>query len=126
MKDQKLTDAEKDLMEIIWQKKATFMKDIIEAFPEPKPATTTIATLLKRMQNKNLVDYKTFGNSREYFPMVEKGNYFAKEMQGMIGKFFNNSVTQFASFFTANAQLSERELLEIKKIIEIEIQKKKN
>lgn len=122
----KLTEAEKELMEILWEKGKAFMKEIIEVFPEPKPATTTIATLLKRMQNKNLVDYKTYGNSREYFPLVEKGNYFAKEMQGMIGKFFNNSVTQFASFFTANSKLSEKELLEIKKIIEAEIQKKKN
>lgn len=122
----KLTEAEKELMEILWDKEKAFMKDIIEAFPEPKPATTTIATLLKRMQNKNLIDYKTFGNSREYFSLVEKGNYFAKEMQGMIGKFFNNSVTQFASFFTANSKLSEKELIEIKKIIEAEIQKKKN
>ena len=122
----KLTEAEKELMEILWDKEKAFMKDIIEAFPEPKPATTTIATLLKRMQNKNLIDYKTFGNSREYFSLVEKGNYFAKEMQGMIGKFFNNSVTQFASCFTANSKLSEKELIEIKKIIEAEIQKKKN
>ena len=122
----KLTEAEKELMEILWDKEKAFMKDIIEAFPEPKPATTTIATLLKRMQNKNLIDYKTFGNSREYFHKKEKGNYFAKEMQGMIGKFFNNSVTQFASFFTANSKLSEKELIEIKKIIEAEIQKKKD
>ena len=47
-------------------------------------------------------------------------------MQGLIGKFFNNSVTQFASFFTANSKLSEKELIEIKKIIEAEIQKKKD
>ena len=59
----KLTEAEKELMEILWDKEKAFMKDIIEAFPEPKPATTTIATLLKRMQNKNLIGYKTFGNS---------------------------------------------------------------
>mgnify|MGYP001434227874 FL=1 len=63
--NQKLTDAEKELMDILWEKEKAFMKDLIEAFPEPKPATTTIATLLKRMQNKNLVGYKTFGNSRE-------------------------------------------------------------
>lgn len=121
---EKLTDAEKELMEVLWEKETAFMKDLIEAYPEPKPATTTIATLLKRMQNKKMVGYKTFGNSREYFPMVEKGKYFAKEMNGLIGKFFNNSVAQFASFFTANAKLSEKELLEIKKIIETEIEKK--
>lgn len=121
---EKLTDAEKELMDIIWEKEKAFMKDLIEAYPEPKPATTTIATLLKRMQNKKMVGYETFGNSREYFPMVEKGRYFTTEMNGLIGKFFNNSVTQFASFFTANAKLSEKELVEIKKIIENEIEKK--
>ena len=68
----KLTEAEKELMEILWDKEKAFMKDIIEAFPEPKPATTTIATLLKRMQNKNFIYYKTFCNSIEYFPLVEK------------------------------------------------------
>lgn len=121
---ERLTDAEKELMDILWEKEKAFMKDLMEAYPKPKPATTTIATLLKRMQNKKMVGYKTFGNSREYFPMVEKGRYFTTEMSGLIGKFFNNSVTQFASFFTANAKLSEKELLEIKKIIENEIEKK--
>lgn len=123
---QKLTDAEKDLMDILWEKEKAFMKDLIDAFPEPKPATTTIATLLKRMQNKNLVGYKTFGNSREYFPKIEKGKYFTVEMKGLIDKFFNNSVTQFASFFTANAKLSQKELEEIKKIIDSELDKKKS
>ena len=76
MKDQKLTDAEKDLMEIIWQKNTAFMKDIMEEYHEPKPANTTIATLLKRMQNKDLIGYKTYGNSREYFPKVSKEVYY--------------------------------------------------
>ena len=98
MKDQKLTDAEKDLMEIIWQKNTAFMKDIMEEYPEPKPATTTIATLLKRMQNKDLIGYKTYGNSREYFPKVSKEVYFKEEMTSMIDKFFNSSAAQFASF----------------------------
>lgn len=122
---ERLTDAEKELMDILWEREKAFMKDLMEAYPEPKPAPTTIATLLKRMQNKKMVGFKTFGNSREYFPMIEKGKYFTKEMNGLIVKFFNNSVTQFASFFTANAKLSEKELEEIRKIIDDELQKKK-
>ena len=121
MKDQKLTDAEKDLMEIIWQKKAAFMKDIMEEYPEPKPANTTIATLLKRMQNKDLIGYKTYGNSREYFPKVSKEVYFKEEMTSMIDRFFNNSVSQFASFFTSNAKLSQKQLKELRDIIDKEI-----
>jgi BlaI family penicillinase repressor len=122
MKDQKLTVAEKDLMEIIWQKKAAFMKDIMEEYHEPKPANTTIATLLKRMQNKDLIGYKTYGNSREYFPKVSKEVYFKEEMTSMIDKFFNSSASQFASFFTSNTKMSQTELKELRDLIDQKIE----
>ncbi|MBP2617159.1 BlaI/MecI/CopY family transcriptional regulator [Chryseobacterium jejuense] len=121
MKEIKLTDSEKVLMDILWERKNIFMKDILEAYPEPKPAATTIATLLKRMQNKELVGYKLYGNSREYYPMVEKGEYFKEEMTSMIDRFFNSSVTQFASFFTSNAKLSQKQLKELRDIIDDQI-----
>lgn len=117
----KLTESEKEIMEILWEQKTAFMKDILEVFPEPKPASTTVATLLKRMQNKNLVGYKTFGNSREYFPKVEKETYFNHEMNSMIDRFFNSSVSQFASFFTANSKLSQQELKELRDLIDNQI-----
>jgi len=121
MKEQKLTDTEIVLMEILWQKEKVFMKDILEEYAEPKPAATTIATLLKRMRNKDLIGYKTYGNSREYFPKVKKEDYFQEEMSSMIDRFFNNSVSQFASFFTSNAKLSQKQLKELRDIIDKEI-----
>lgn len=49
-----LSNAEEQLMEHLWKLDKAFMKDLLEAYPEPKPATTTVATLLKRMIDKNL------------------------------------------------------------------------
>ena len=121
--NKKLTESEIVLMDLLWEKEKAFMKDLIDAIPEPKPASSTVATLLKRMQNKNLVGYKTFGNSREYYPKIKKETYFAGEMKGMINQFFNNSVTQFASFFTENTKLSQKELEELRDIIDQQIKK---
>ncbi|REC43800.1 BlaI/MecI/CopY family transcriptional regulator [Chryseobacterium pennipullorum] len=121
MKEIKLTDSEKVLMDILWEKKNIFMKDILEEYPDPKPAATTVATLLKRMQNKELVGYTLYGNSREYYPKVEKGEYFKEEMTSMIDRFFNSSLTQFASFFTSNAKLSQKQLKELRDIIDEQI-----
>jgi len=121
MNEQKLTETETILMEILWKKEKVFMKDILEEYAEPKPASTTIATLLKRMQNKDLVGYKLYGNSREYFPKVKKEDYFQGEMTSMIDRFFNNSVSQFASFFTSNAKLSQKQLKELRDIIDKDI-----
>ncbi len=111
-------------MDILWEKEKAFMKDILESYPEPKPATTTIATLLKRMQNKDFVGYRLYGNSREYFPKIAKGEYFKEEMSSMIDRFFNSSVTQFASFFTSNAKLSQKQLKELREIIDRQIDEK--
>ena len=118
---QKLTEAEKEIMEILWEQKTAFMKDILEVYQEPKPASTTVATLLKRMQTKNLVGYKTFGNSREYFPKVDKETYFNHEMNSMIDRFFNSSVSQFASFFASNKKLSQSQLKDLRDIIDHQI-----
>ncbi len=118
---QRLTEAEKKMMEILWEKETAFLKDILYAFPEPKPAPSTVATLLKRMQTKKLVGYKTFGNSREYFPKVSKEVYINHEMNSLIDKSFNSSVAQFASFFTANSKLTQAELKELRDLIDNQI-----
>lgn len=113
-----LSNAEEQLMQILWSHKKAVMKDLIAGYPEPKPATTTVATLLKRMQDKGFVDYEKTGRSREYYPLVKKKDYFSKQMNGMIKSFFNNSAAQFASFFTQETDLSQKELEDLKKLID--------
>lgn len=119
-----LSKSEEQLMQILWKQEKAFMKDLIDAYPDPKPAPTTVATLLKRMQDKNFVDYEQFGRSRRYFALVKKKDYFSKQMNGMIKNFFNDSASQFASFFTRESNLSKEELEELRKLIDREIQNK--
>jgi len=119
-----LSKTEEQLMEYLWKLKKAFMKDLADSYPEPKPATTTIATLLKRMKDKGFIAYKLYGNSREYYPLVKKEDYFKKHFNGIIKNNFNNSVLQFASFFTQATNLSTEELEALRKIVDQEIQKK--
>lgn len=120
-----LSKSEEQLMQILWKQEKAFMKDLIYAYPEPKPANTTVATLLKRMQDKGFVGYKQFGRSREYYALVKRKDYFSKQMNGFIKNFFNNSTSQFASFFTEQSNLSEDELKDLRKIIDDKIKNKK-
>lgn len=121
-----LTKAEEQVMEYLWQKEKVFMKDLIECFPDPRPATTTIATLLKRMQDKGFVAYNLFGNSREYYPLVKKQDYFSKHVNGIIKNFFNNSAAQFGSFFARDTSMTTSELEALRNIIDEEIKRKQN
>ncbi|WP_428741344.1 BlaI/MecI/CopY family transcriptional regulator [Tenacibaculum sp.] len=118
-----LSKTEEQVMQYLWKLKRAFMKDLLTEFPEPKPATTTVATLLKRMKDKGFVDYTLDGKSREYFPLVKKSDYFSKHVNGLIKNFFNNSASQFASFFAEKTDLSVSELEDLKKIIDQQIKK---
>jgi predicted transcriptional regulator len=121
---QSLSKTEEDLMNYLWKLEKAFMKDLLDAYPEPKPATTTVATLLKRMTDKGFINYKLYGKSREYYPLVKKKDYFSKHVNGLIKNFFNDSASQFASFFTKETNLTKEELEDLKKLIDNEIKNK--
>ena len=120
-----LSKSEEQLMQYLWKLERAFMKDLLEAFPEPKPATTTVATLLKRMSDKGFVGYTLFGKSREYYPLVKKDDYFSRHLNGLIESFFDNNASQFASFFAKKTDLTKAQLEELKSLIDSEIEKKK-
>lgn len=120
-----LSRSEEQLMQYLWKRNKAFMKDLLEDFPNPKPATTTVATLLKRMRDKGFVGYNTQGKSREYYPLVKKSDYFSKHVNGLIKHFFNNSASQFASFFTKETDLTNKELEDLRKIIDQQIKENK-
>ena len=119
-----LSKTEEELMNYLWKLEKAFMKDLLDAYPEPKLATTTVATLLKRMTDKGFVAYNLYGKSREYYPLVKKKDYFSKHVNGLIKKFFNDSASQFASFFTKETNLTKEELEDLKMLIDKEIKNK--
>ncbi len=120
-----LSKAEEQLMQHLWKLKRAFMKDLIEQYDEPKPASTTIATLLKRMTDKGFVNYKAKGKAREYFPLVKKRDYFSKHVNLLIQNFFNDSAGQFASFFTTESNMTKKELEDLRALIDEQLKEKK-
>ena len=119
-----LTKAEEQVMKYLWKLEKTFFRELKEQFPEPKPATTTINTLLKRLIDKGYVDFKLYGNSREYYPLVSKNQYFSTHINGLIKNYFNNSAEQFASFFTKEVELSNKDLKKLKKLVDKKLKSK--
>jgi BlaI family transcriptional regulator, penicillinase repressor len=120
-----LTKAEEQVMRYIWNLEKAYLKNIIDEFPDPKPAATTIATLLKRIIDKGFVGFHQHGSNREYFPLVKKTEYFSKQVNLMIKDYFNDSASQFASFFTKETNLNLTDLEEIKQLVDKQIKTRK-
>ena len=120
-----LTQTEEQVMKHLWKLETAYMKNILDEYPEPKPKSTTLATLLKRMIDKGFVGFNQHGNNREYYPRVQKEKYFSIHLSNMVKDFFNDSASQFASFFTRESNMSVTELEALKAEIEERIKNHK-
>lgn len=120
-----LSKSELEIMNILWKIKKGFMKDVVNEYGDPKPAYTTISTLISRMVAKGYVAFNKIGREKEYFPKVTKKSYFSNHFKGLLSQYFDNSASQLMSYFAKSNQLSVEELKELQKIINEQIDKKK-
>jgi len=120
-----LTRAEEQIMQVLWQIGKGFVNDILEHLPEPKPAYTTVSTIIRILDKKGFVSYKAYGKTHEYFPLVSKKQYARTRITSLLGNYFGNSVPSLASFLTIEENLSLEELEEMRSIMDAEINKLK-
>ena len=113
-----LTKAEEQVMQILWDLERAFVKDVIEQLPEPKPAYTTVSTIIRILEQKEFVGYKAYGKTHEYFPLVSKDVYKKFITKGLLKDYFSGSLKNLVSHFFFFEKIDVKELDEILKIIE--------
>ncbi|MDX9892418.1 MAG: BlaI/MecI/CopY family transcriptional regulator [Bacteroidales bacterium] len=124
-KIQELTKAEEQIMHILWQLEGGFVKEVVNQFPEPKPAYNTVSTFMRILVKKGIVRYDVVGNTHRYIPEISKEEYTKAYLSNFVGNYFNHSYKKLVSFFTNEEKLSVQELEEMKQYIEQLIQKQK-
>jgi predicted transcriptional regulator len=119
-----LTKAEEQIMQYLWSIERGFLKDLVEKFPEPRPAYTTVSTVIRVLVKKGFIGFKTYGKINEYYPEISKAEYFQHQVKPMLSNYLQGSPSSFASYFT-DSKLNLSELEEIKKLVEHRIKKLK-
>lgn len=113
-----LTKAEEQIMQILWDEKEGFVKDLLQHFPEPKPAYNTVSTIIRILEKKGFVGHRSFGKSHQYYPLLSREQYRNERFSGLMKDYFNNSMKQVLSHFGSSGSLSMNEADEIIKIME--------
>ena len=105
-----LTKAEERIMQILWDLEKGFIKDIQEHFPDPQPPYNTISTIVRVLVKKEIVSYKSYGGSHQYFPLITREEYRSKQMNRLVKNYFGNSLKEVVIFFSENKDLDVEEL----------------
>ena len=119
-----LTKAEEEIMQYLWDMKKASVKDIIARMPAPKPAYTTVSTIVRILEKKGIVSYNAIGKTHEYFPLISKKEYTWNFMRNFMSKYFGNSFREMVSFFAKEDNLSLAELDELMQEVKKDLEKK--
>ena len=114
---QRLTRKEEELMKILWNLKKAFVKDIVAEYPAPKPHYNTISSLVRLLQDKGFIGFKSYGSTYEYFPLLQKEKYRESIMSQVINDYFDNSYKNAVAFFVSGNELSPEEQQELIQLI---------
>jgi predicted transcriptional regulator len=76
-----LTRAELQVMTILWDLRKASVAEVLEQFPEPKPAYNTVLTFLRILKEKKYVASEPMGKQHLFYPLVEHGEYTSRFLQ---------------------------------------------
>jgi len=115
---EELTKSEERIMQIFWNLKKAFVKDVIEHIPdEPKPPYNTISSVVRIMVSKGYLKYKAYGKTYEYYPAISKSEYRKIQLRKVISGYFSDSPASLLSFIVKEEKLSQEEIEKLKEII---------
>lgn len=114
----KLSEREEEIMSILWNKGPLFVREIVDAMPEPRPHFNTVATFLKGLETKGWVKKEFLGNANRYHAIKELEPYRQQSLKSIISRFFGGSSFNLVSTLTRDDSISADELREIIDIIE--------
>jgi len=114
----KISDAEWEVMKIIWAKPNITANEIIEELEHKQWSPKTIRTLIKRLVEKEALHYEQEGKQYTYFPLVEEEDCIRLETQSFMKRIYGGALQPMLVHFLKNEKLSKRDIEELKSILE--------
>lgn len=121
----KLTEAEWQIMNALWQKHPATARDIMDRLPaDVNWAYTTIKTMLTRLVEKQAVGEVKEGNTSVYEPRVSQQKARLSAFRSLLDQAFDGAVGPLVHFLAEEKQLTAKEKAELKRVLENEAQGK--
>ena len=112
-----LSHGEWKLMELLWQNPHTLMELVARLKETVGWSKSTVATMVRRMEEKGLIRCEIEGRTRHYFPAVEQRQAAIRETRSFLDKVYQGSVGLMVSAMAQDKALSREEIDELYSIL---------
>ncbi len=116
-KSETLTEVELELMDVLWDKGAASVTDIVEALPEERLAYSSVLTMMRILEQKGYVTHEKEGRAFIYRPLVNRREAQQSVIGYLLRRFFDNSPEQLVVNLLEHENMGPRDVKRLKKMI---------
>ena len=113
-----ISESEWQVMKIIWSDPPRTLPEILDRLGDTDWSKTTIQTYLARLVKKGALSTKRQGKGYLYYPAVSEADCQLAESRTFLKRVYDGSLSKMVMGFVKSGNLSDRELKELKELIE--------
>lgn len=107
----KLGDLQLEIMKILWRRKRATVAEVLDELePGRSLAYTTVATMLRKMEARDLVRHFNEGRTFVYEAAYEEASVTRNLANDLVEKVFEGSLSSLVSHFLSTQDVAEEEL----------------
>jgi BlaI family penicillinase repressor len=115
----KISDAEWEVMKLIWKKPSLKSEEIIAALSDRMNwSDQTIKTFINRLLKKGALGFEKEGRSYTYFPLISETECVQAERKNFLEKVYDGAVAMLCASFLEEEDLSDQEIARLQKLLE--------
>ena len=112
------TDAELEILRVLWQRGASTVRDVYDALSKTKPiGYTTVLKFMQIMAEKGLVRRDEEQRAHVYSAMVPQEQTQQQMVRDLLRRAFDDSASQLVMQALASKKTSPEELAEIRRLL---------
>lgn len=109
----KLTNKEREVMELFWQYGPMFVRELLERYEEPRPHFNTLSTIVRRLEHEGYIGHKQYGSTYQYHALISEQDYAKRNIFRLVDDYIEDSYKGLVSTFLKEDKLSVDELREL-------------
>lgn len=114
-----LTDAEADVMAVVWRLQRASVGDVVTAMNETRPVTySTVQTILRILETKGYVAHAKVARAFIYEPVVDARQARRRALHHLVSRLFEGSPTLLVLNVLEDEEIDPAERERLKKLIE--------
>jgi predicted transcriptional regulator len=113
-----LTEVELELMSILWRLSEASVAEVLDELPhDRKLAYTSVSTIIRILEQKEILGSRKEGRGHKYYPLIQKSEYESKAVKHVVDKVFEGTPLLLVKQLLSSTTLSDEEIKELKDLI---------